>query len=270
MMKKLFCVFACCAVLATATPSVALAGKPEASGAVVDDASLTPGRMATVEALTLAKEQALGISRQAGAIGPMSLNSYGLLTKSIPNYRQELDHFCGPASTRQTLAYHRTSSGSSTSLPSQTTLAGRIGTTDAGSSTSGIVSALNSYDGVFGNIYYLGSNIIGTSNPYETFVNRIGMDLRQPGGTGYWPTIPIILVATSKIPRYGGHISRHYITISGINDTVSPMKMRSVDPNSNSAYFGIYWDPVGSTTANGLCRACYQADSDGSNLAMCW
>jgi len=124
--------------------------------------------------------------------------------------------------------------------------------------TSGIVSALNSYDGTFGNVSYVGSNIVGTANPYEAFVNRIGLDLQQPNSSGYSPCIPITLMQTAKIPRYNSHASRHYMSIGGIDDTVSTMKMRSVDPNNNSAYHGVYWDPVGSTTANGLCRACYQ------------
>jgi len=60
------------------------------------------------------------------------------------------------------------------------------------------------------------------------------------------------------------------MSVSGINDLSSSVTMRSVDPNSNSLYRGVYWDAMGSTTANGLCRACYQADVDGSNMAMCW
>ncbi len=82
--------------------------------------------------------------------------------------------------------------------------------------------------------------------------------------------MPVILTATSRIPRYNGHVSRHYMSVSGINDTASAVTMRSVDPNYNSSYRGVYWDAMGSQTSNGLCRACYQADVDGSNMAMCW
>lgn len=264
------CSFVLFLLFAMPVPTVAMAATALPDGAILNDPSLTPEKMAEIEKLTQQKEAALGLTRLDTSIQPMSLNTYGRLTKAAPNYRQETSYFCGPASTRQSLAYHKANSGSGVALPSQTTLAGRIGTTTSGSSTSGIVSTLNSYNGTFGFIRYIGSNIVGTTNPYETFVNRIGQDLRQPGGVTNSPSIPITLMQTSKIPRYNGHPSRHYMSISGIDDTVSPMIMRSVDPNNNSAYYGVYWDPVGSTTVNGLCRACYQADLDGTNLAMAW
>jgi hypothetical protein len=60
------------------------------------------------------------------------------------------------------------------------------------------------------------------------------------------------------------------MSVSGINDLNATITMRSVDPNSNALYRGVYWDAMGSATSNGLCRATYQADVDGSNMAMCW
>ncbi|MDZ4064407.1 MAG: hypothetical protein U1E22_07040, partial [Coriobacteriia bacterium] len=72
------------------------------------------------------------------------------------------------------------------------------------------------------------------------------------------------------IPRYNGVTSRHYMTVSGINDNVTPMVMRSVDPHHLASYYGIRWETVGSTTASGLCRAVYNADLDGTNRVMAW
>ena len=207
-------------------------------------------------------------SASAGAgFGTLSLNKYGLQTRPVTNYKQETTYWCGPASARQSLSFHRTDSGSGTGLPSQTTLAGRIGTTGDGSSTAAIAAALNTYNGVFGAVSYLASNITDTSNPYEAFVNRIGTMLRSITVN---PTAPIILAQTRYIPRYRGVASRHYMTISGINDNVSPMQMRSADPHYNSAYYGVRWENVGSTSTNGLCKACYEADLAGSNKAMAW
>ena len=100
--------------------------------------------------------------------------------------------------------------------------------------------------------------------PTSAFYTRIGWMLEDAR------TVPIILTATARIPRYNGHSSRHYMSVSGINDLGTAVTMRSVDPNPSSAYRGVFWDPMGSQTSNGLCRACYQADVDGSNMAMCW
>jgi len=239
---------------------------PARNGAPLDDPTLTPDVQSSLREQTALKDAAFGIRAGAG-IGILSLNKYGLQTRPVSNYKQERSYWCGPASVRQSLSFHRTDSGSGTSLPSQTTLANKIGTTTSGSLTTSIVSALNSYDGVFGNVSYLASDITDTSNPYESFVNRIGTMLRSITINA---TAPIILAQTKYIPRYNGASLRHYMTMSGINDNVSPMQMRSVDPNYNSAYYGVRWENVGSTSANGLCKACYEADRAGTNKAMAW
>jgi hypothetical protein len=200
---------------------------------------------------------------QASAVGAASA-LYGLHTLSATNYKQETTYYCGPASARQSLSWHKAKSGSAAALPSQTTLAGRMGTTTSGSLTTGIVRALNSYNGAFGTVNYVASNLTDTGNPTTAFYTRIGWMLQDAR------TVPIILASTSRIPRYNGHASRHYLSISGINDLGTTVTMRSVDPNSSSLYRGVYWDAMGSQTVNGLCRACYQADLDGSNMAMCW
>jgi len=236
------------------------------SGALLDDPVLTRRAQSQSQRAAAEKEAALGI-RAGGVMGAMSLNKYGLQTRPVTNYKQERTYWCGPASTRQSLSFHKSDSGSGAGLPSQTTLANKIGTTTDGSATTGIVSALNSYSGTFGSVSYLASNISDTSNPYESFVNRIGTMLRSITVN---PTTPIILVQTKYIPRYNKAASRHYMTVSGINDNVSPMQMRSVDPHYSSAYYGVRWENVGSTTTNGLCRACYEADLAGSNKVMAW
>jgi len=236
------------------------------SGALLNDPGLTAESEASMRKATAEKEAALGIAT-GGGFSILSLNKYGLQTRPVTNYRQETTYWCGPASVRQSLSFHRTDSGSSAGLPSQTTLANKIGTTSDGSSTAAMASALNSYNGVFGSVIYLASNITDTSNPYETFVNRIGTMLRSITVNA---TAPIILAQTKYIPRYNGVSSRHYMTVSGINDNVSPMQMRSVDPHYSSAYYGVRWENVGSTSTNGLCKACYEADRAGSNRVMAW
>ncbi len=248
-------------------PATALAApkKELPSGALVDDPSLTAQEEARLDALTLQKEIAFGI-RGAGDFQIMAANPYGLITRPVTRYVQETFYYCGPASARQALSFHKVFSGSGVALPSQTVLAGQIGTTTAGSTTTAIASTLNSYDGTFGPIFYIASDIADTPNPTETYWNRIGAMLSQVSE----PTTPITLNQTMYLPRYGGYSCRHYITMSGIDGRSSPRLMRCADPNSSPSYGGTYWGDVGSTTNNGFAKACYYADLGGSNKAMAW
>ena len=261
------------APLAAATPQEGFETKAKkvrstavSDGALTDDPALTPELEAELDRLTKEKDAAYAIDT-SGKVGAMALNSYGLQTRPVSNFRQEETYWCGPAAVRQSLSFHKAFSRSSTSLPSQRTLADKISTTSSGSSTVNMVGALNSYNGVFGRVWYLASDITDTNNPHHTFVNRIGTMLRSITVN---PTAPTILTQTRRIDRYKGTSSRHYMTVNGIDDRTSPMKMRSVDPHYNSAYYGARWENVGSTTVNGLCRATYQADLDGSNRVMAW
>jgi hypothetical protein len=255
--------------MAVMTPGVAAAA---GRGEPVNDPSLTPAVAEKWKRATEQKDAEIAATSAAPRVAlsarTMAVSAasavYGLHTLGATNYKQETGYYCGPASARQSLSWHKAKSGSATALPSQGTLAGRMGTTTSGSLTTGIVRALNSYNGTFGTVNYVASNITDTGNPTSAFYTRIGWMLQDAR------TVPIILTSTARIPRYNGHASRHYMSVSGINDLNTTIKMRSVDPNSNALYRGVYWDPMGSQTANGLCRATYQADVDGSNMAMCW
>lgn len=263
-----------CVAVSLGAPGVAAAvGR---KGEPVDDPTLTSSvqqewkdatwrkeaEMASASALSRAIASATATDEASATPGPTA--AYGLHTLSAANYMQETTYYCGPASARQSLSWHKSRSGSSVSLPSQRTLAGKIGTTSSGSLTTGIARAMNGYNGVFGNVNYVASNITDTGSPKSAFYTRIGWMLESAR------TVPIILTATRRIPRYSGHSSRHYMSVSGIDDRTTAIKMRSVDPNYNPAYRGVFWDPMGSTSSDGLCRACYQADVDGSNMVMCW
>ncbi|MEI7813301.1 MAG: C39 family peptidase [Coriobacteriia bacterium] len=259
-----------CLVVAVMTPGVAVAATPQ--GALVDDPTLTPAVAEKWKQATKAKDAQIAVAasaaravQPAGTVAAAATSSlYGLHTLAATNYKQETPYYCGPASARQSLSWHKAKSGSSATLPSQTTLAGRIGTTTSGSLTTGIARALNSYNGTFGTVNYVASNLTDTGSPTSAFYTRIGWMIEAAR------TVPVILTATARIPRYNGHSSRHYMSVSGINDLSSAVTMRSVDPNPDALYRGVFWDAMGSTTSNGLCRACYQADVDGSNMAMCW
>ena len=268
MRKRIQAAVLACVAAALMTPGVAMAGVRR--GEPVNDPTLTQTAEREWREATRRKDAEVASATAAknalptGVRATASTPPYGYHTLSATNYKQEKTYYCGPASARQSLSWHKARSGSSASLPSQGTLAGKIGTTTSGSLTTGIARALNSYNGTFGAVHYVASNITDTGSPKTAFYTRIGWMIEDAR------TVPIILTATQYIPRYEGRSSRHYMSVSGIDDRTSTIRMRSVDPNYDSRYRGIFWDRMGSTSSDGLCRACYKADVDGSNMAMCW
>ncbi|WP_255247447.1 C39 family peptidase [Paucisalibacillus globulus] len=188
---------------------------------------------------------------------------------TVTNYKQERDYWCGPASAKQSLSFHKRKSGSSTSLPTQTKLSSLIGTeTNGASATTGIVTALNNYKNTFGFSAnpYVAADLTNTSNPEYVFNTRIKGVLKNRTNA------PIVLVETKYLPRYSGKVLRHYFTISGYSHEYATGKklMKTVDPNYMTAYLGSYWDPIGSKTTNGVFRAVYQADVSAGNMAMAY
>lgn len=185
---------------------------------------------------------------------------------TVSNYAQETTYWCGPAAARQTLSFHKSKSGSSSSLPSQTTLANRAGTTVDGSSTTGLKTAVNYYSSTFSfsSDTYVVDNISGYSNPVGTLESKIKSDLR------YTTNAPILLIQTLYLPRYNDKSIRHYNTVSGYTYEYSSgnKEVRMVDPHYSSTYRGAFWDPLGSTTVDGVGRAVYKADLEGSNYVM--
>lgn len=272
------CIMSLALSIVPATALGAVSRVPSSTGAVLNDPTLTTAAAERWDRMTRQKEAAYGVGevpalacmdcQLQGDIGIQCLpapGKYAILTKYAANYKQETGVYCGPASARQSLSWHKYKSGSSTALPSQTTLAGLIGTGPSGSATTGIASALNSYSGAFGTIAYVASDLTNTTDPLNTFYDRIGTMLRASVGT-----IPIPLVETKYIPRYSGAQFRHYMSIKGLDDRTAPVRVATVDPHYDSKYYGIYWDQMGCTVHNGVCRACYQADVNGSNRAMAW
>ncbi|TPE68844.1 C39 family peptidase [Halalkalibacterium halodurans] len=257
-----------------ASPTISLANDGEANdeteghtGAMLNDPSLTPALDAELEALAKEKDQWLEETlKEDMRINTVTEGEF--YTISVSNYKQENGYYCGPASARQTLSFHKSKSGSSTSLPSQSTLASKIGTTSSGSTTSGIASGLNSYKSTFGfsSNPYVAADITNVSSPKSTFETRVKGVIKNKTNA------PIVLMETKYLTRYDGKASRHYNTISGYSYEYSSGKkrMRTVDPHHEDKYRGIQWDSVGSTSSNGVFRAVYEADKAGSNKAMAY
>lgn len=247
------------------------------SGALIDDPYLGPEVDLKLQEETAKKDERVkklmeelakkkGKQSQVEADCIIPDNTYGKITIWVANYKQERTYWCGPACVKQSLSFHKRVSGSSYSLPSQATLAEKIGTTTSGSLTTKIADALNSYSGKFGYIYYLASDIAYCENPLVVFRSRIVSMIY------YKETAPIVLLQTRYLHRYKseGKYIRHYVTISGYDDSSNPVKMRTVDPNYDDRFLGIWWDPVGCTEADGVFRAVYNADLEGTNKVMAW
>lgn len=219
-----------------------------------------------MEEWAIKEEAKLNKKKDSGDIGTYDLPGGTYYGISVSNFEQANWYYCGPAAVQQTLSFHKSKIGSGTSLPSQYTLANLIGTTESGSASTGIRNALNTYKGTFGfsaNPYGV-ADISNVSNPTATFEWRIKYVLSNRINA------PVILLQTKYLPRYAGESIRHYNTVSGYSHDASTgaKTIRTVDPHYNDYKRGIYWDPMGSTTSNGVVKAVYYADIAGSNYAM--
>ena len=235
-------------------------------GAAVDDLTLTPENYE--KWLQLAeqkdKEQEELMKERINILSNPEGEFY---TINVTINMQEKGYWCGPASARQSLSFHKSKSESSILLPSQQTLASKIGTTTDGSSTTGIANALNSYKDTYSfDSLYVAADISNLSNPLYTFETRIKNDLKNQTNA------PILLVETQYLTYYKGKQLRHYVTVSGYSyEKATGKKMiRIVDPNYDTNYYGTHWEALGSTKENGVFRAVYNADLNGSNMAMAY
>lgn len=263
--RKLLVFLAAMMILSSLWPALALATSETNTGALLDVPTSADEELKWEQATAEKDRLAQDWCKESEKQNKGKVSAQTLWSLVCDNYKQEKSYWCGPASARQTLSYHKRKSGSTATLPSQTTLASKIGTTSSGSSTAAIANALNYYKTTFSiPDYYIASDITGYSNPTETFRIRIYTDI-----TSTTKLAPIVLLQTKYLPRYSGNSYRHYNTVSGY-DSASPIWMETVDPHYDSRYFGYHWDPMGSTTADGVCRAVYQADLEGANKAMCW
>ena len=268
-----FSKFAVASILSVAliTPTFVSADEMN-TGAVINDPTLTSNESFELEKLAKEKDRFLELSLTAasqekdGEFRPLNIDGGEYYAISVTANQQEKNNWCGPASGRQALSFHKSRSGSSTALPSQTTLASKMGTNADGSTTTGIAKALNEYKSTFGiGSNYTAASLRNLTNPQGTFETRIKGVLMNKTNA------PILLVQTKFIPRYKGVALRHYITVSAYSydHSKGTKEVRTVDPHYNNTYYGTHWNPLGSKTSNGVFRASYEAEI-GSNLAMAY
>jgi hypothetical protein len=263
MLRKYF-ITSLTLLLVLIIPFTSIAANANNTGALLNDPTLTPEKNLLLKQEAIKKDAYLQqlISKEVDINGYDDGEVY-LLNAS--NFMQETTYWCGPAAVRQSLSFHKNQSGSSVALPSQTTLAEKAGTTTDGSSSTGLVTALNAYASTYSfRSNYVAADVADQSDPMGVFESRIKNDLKAQTNA------PIVLLQTKYLPRYGGKSLRHYNTVIGYGRdfNTGSKQLKLADPNFNEAYFGVYWDDFGSTTTNGVFRAVYQADLEGTNKVM--
>lgn len=188
--------------------------------------------------------------------------------------KQAYKNFCGPASGRQALSFHKAKSKSKEALPTQEHFGVTIGVLPekGGTQSTNLRDGLNKYKNVysFSSNPYIVGGIIDSKDPQKTFISRISDTLKGQ------KTAPILLTRTEWIDEYDGASFRHYVTISGYNE--SKKVLRVVDPNHLTKYTkgGTYWTSIGTATDTnkdglGIAKAVYQAEKEvPQNPVMIW
>lgn len=142
-----------------------------------------------------------------------------------PNVNQDLYYYCGPASALQAIAGWGGYVAGSTNRKKMDVLANKMGTTTDGTSYTAVAAVLNQYASNYPYGYKKGSSM-----DVDEFLNTCYNSLSDDYA-------PIINCYTGDLPYYKGHDTGHFITISGAD--LSTEKVRLVDPNYRTAYFGI-------------------------------
>lgn len=187
----------------------------------------------------------------------------------VSNFKQEKTNWCGPAVTRQALSFHRAYNQMTLSLPSQSTLASKLGTVSAGATSSAsIANVMNSYKTTFLlKQSYTATNVLDKTSPSAFFSAALKSQIK-----GSY-TAPIILIDTGDaagISQYKGIRYRHYNTIKAIVDrenystgTSIVISATRVDPHYDNKYYGVYSNPISQ-----IYQSVTQAEKNGSNKVL--
>jgi hypothetical protein len=234
----------------------------EESGALRDDPFLTPELEKEMEELEKEKEKEMAplveeLKQANSSFGTIT----GPVSWPIVLQKQIKTYYCGPASARATLSFHKWKSGSKNPLPSQAELAKKMETEKYKATSSALmVKALNSYSGKYGTFKYA-SKKYDKVQPYDDWASKVSLDILGRVNS------PINLVQTEFMDRYKdkGTYTRHYINISGWN---AHKTVRTNDPHYDDRFYGSRWEAVGSGKKNGIFKATWEADKKGGNHAL--
>jgi hypothetical protein len=233
----------------------------EESGALRDDPFLTPELEKEMEALVKEKEKEMEAILKELKHPDGSFKTTGPVSWPVVLQKQTKTYYCGPASARATLSFHKWKSGSKNALPSQTELAKKMETEKYKATSSALmVKALNSYSSKYGTFKYA-SKKYDKVHPYADWAEKVSAAILGKVNS------PINLVDTDYIDRYRNakKSTRHYVNISGWNDYKTVLVN---DPNYDDRFFGSRWEVVGFGKSNGIFKATWEADKFGKNHAL--
>jgi hypothetical protein len=233
----------------------------EESGALLDDPFLTPELEKEMAELVKEKDKEMEAILQKLKNPDGSPMITGAISWPVVLQKQIKTYYCGPASARVTLSFHKWKSGSKNPLPSQTELAKKMDT-EKYKATSSIlmVKALNSYSGKYGNFKYA-SRKYDKVHPYADWTGKVSAAILGKVNS------PISLVDTTYMKRYKDKRKqiRHYINISGWD---AYERVRTNDPHFDDLFFGSRWEVIGSGSIDGIFKATWEADKVGDNPGL--
>ncbi len=166
-------------------------------------------------------EQAMSF-RDNALINSQSLSaSYPDVTITVTPFKQKYEHYCGPATTRQTMKFLGASVPGGYIPLSQDSLASELGTTTAGTEWYMIRDYINGFTfmGVANN--YIAYNPSSVSDMESTIYSTL---------TAANKTAPILQVNTAGNPCLGYQTGGHYLNVSGIRTSGGKNQFRLTDP----------------------------------------
>lgn len=193
-------------------------------------------------------------------------------TIPVTNFKQEKSNWCGAACVQQTLSFHRSVNGVSTALPSQSTIATKLGIySSGGASSDKMAQVLNEYRSTYGfsNRTYSTADLTDKSDAFNWLYPRLRSAVVNKT---YAPIVLVQPGTLSGLQRYydAGVSCRHYVTIAGIRETTDLQssnlylkEIQTIDPHYDSRLYGSYWDEA-STVYQSMLRA----DNNGTNKVL--
>ncbi len=172
-------------------------------------------------------------------------------TIPVTLFKQEKENWCGAACVKQTLSFHRSVNGVSTALPSQGTIATKLGIySSGGASSNKMAQVLNEYRSTYGftNRTYSTADLTDKSDAYNWLYPRLRSAIVNQT---YAPIVLLETGTAAGIDRYYkvSKSCRHYNTIGGIRETTDGQSgavfgeyIQTIDPHYDSRFYGKHWD----------------------------
>lgn len=207
------------AVLSLGPAAWAGTGAPPPTGTVVHGL-IEQGAVSQVEPpeKLAALQQVRAGNITSGAVGATAAAVMASRVLTVATQVQQTPYWCSPASGRTALS----ALVASTSLPSQTTLASRMGTTSAGTVVTSIGPALNAYQSKNYYVYVNGLLLDAYRSRVQTDIGTYGAPLNNP-------------VEMSRLPWYAGTgiSGGHDIATYGYYTATKYWQMHVHDPWDN-------------------------------------